>query len=306
MNTGKTRISQIRQQVNDRLAEIVNHCTEPLLKDAMLYSLLGGGKRLRPLLLISTCETACGEYSDNVLNFACSLEMIHSYSLIHDDLPAMDNDDIRHGKPTNHKQYSEAVAILAGDALLNTAFETMAKVCYDITKNTKNTDKTNNTENFAKYAKAMAIIAAAAGQNGMIAGQIQDITNQAADIATLTEMHSKKTGKLFLAALKVGAILADATPEYTAKITDIGKKIGTAFQMLDDILDITASPETLGKPINSDIRNNKTTYVTLKGIQAAKLEYATISQEIITQLNNTPQKTSTLQNVIESVLNRDF
>ncbi|MCL1987328.1 MAG: polyprenyl synthetase family protein [Firmicutes bacterium] len=286
-------IKIIKQQIHDRLAEILNGCYEPILVESMFYSVFGGGKRLRPLLLIGACEAACGEYSYEALDFACALELIHCYSLVHDDLPAMDNDDLRHGKPTNHKQFNEAIAILTGDALLNTAFEVMANLCTRMTI-------TNN------FGLATATIAKAAGNNGMIAGQMQDILGTATTIETLTQMQYKKTGRLFSAALSAGAMLGKASESYVRQMGILGETIGNAFQILDDILDVIATEEQLGKPINSDIRNKKITYVTLKGLQAAKLDYAEISQQITDQLNNIPQKTSTLNNIVTQIINRTF
>jgi len=256
----------------------------------MEYSLFPGGKRLRPVILLATCEALGGRIED-ALPFACALEMIHTYSLIHDDLPAMDDDDERRGKPSNHKVFGDAMAILAGDALLNRAFETMADLC----------DSPQNIN-------AMRVIISASGDNGMIAGQVQDILNEnkKIDSSTLSNIYSKKTGKLFVAALKAGAWLGGADETYVAAIEQVGEKLGLAFQILDDILEVESTTEVLGKSTDSDSRNKKNTYVSVHGLEAAKVDYQQISAEALTALNKLPQKTDTLCGVVLSVIKREM
>lgn len=224
-----------------------------VLTDAMQYSLSVGGKRIRPIILYEFYKL-CGGKRDHALNFACAIEMIHTYSLIHDDLPCMDNDDFRRGQPSCHKAFGENVAVLAGDALLTEAFNYAAK--------TEVIDK--------KYIiDSIAVLAENAGVNGMVGGQMMDILNENnadIDIETLEKIYSLKTGGLIIAAAKIGCILAgaydkiDLAAEYAAKI-------GLAFQIIDDVLDKKASPELLGKPIGSDEKNNKKTFTTLFGIE---------------------------------------
>lgn len=224
--------------------------------EAMAYSLMAGGKRLRPVIMMMTAEML-GKTADIVLPFAAALEMIHTYSLIHDDLPAMDNDDLRRGRPTNHKVYGEAMAILAGDALLTRAFE--AASAYDV----PGVDK-------ARVLRAMSVLARAAGCDGMIGGQVIDIESKNEDMELLKYLHSLKTGALIRAAGVIGAILSGATDAEISAVDGYCQNLGIAFQIQDDILDVTGTEEELGKPIGSDEANEKSTYVTLCGIDEAK------------------------------------
>lgn len=285
-------IQKMRSQIEERLQNILDSCQEPSLRESMSYSLSAGGKRLRPLLLLGACEAVSGQFNQETVDFACALEMIHTYSLIHDDLPAMDNDDMRRGKPTNHKQFGEAMAILAGDALLNRAFETMAQVCV------KN----------PKLVKAMLVIATASGDSGMIAGQVIDMhfQHKKADEDTLFNIHRLKTGALFASAFEAGSLLGSADDSLVKSMKDVGIKIGRAFQILDDLLDVTATQDVLGKPTGSDSRNEKNTYVTLHGLEAAKSAYSLISSEALAELDQLPQKTPVLRTIVQQVINRTY
>lgn len=251
--------------INQNLDNYIKKEYPEVIYEAMKYSLFAGGKRVRPILLLSACESIGGNI-ENAIPFACALEMIHTYSLIHDDLPAMDNDDFRRGKPTCHKVYGDAVAILAGDALLNKAFEIMSEFLYE--KPQKN------------FAGAMKIIAKNAGTNGMIGGQVADILseNKVIDMETLKYIHNNKTAALIKASLMAGALLGNADDEQVKLFENIGYKIGMAFQIKDDILDVTSSIEVLGKPILSDEKNNKATYVSMYGIEKAEKDYADLSK----------------------------
>ncbi len=224
--------------------------------DAMAYSLLAGGKRIRPVILMSTAE-ALGKKGYNYLPVACGLEMIHTYSLIHDDLPCMDNDDYRRGRPTNHKIYGEAMAVLAGDGLLTLAFEVMLEQ--------KNVDQEALIETVRE-------IAMCAGNFGMVGGQGLDIEYEGKQISAeeLRRMHAGKTGALFIAAVRGGARLAGATPEQLAALTRFADLLGLAFQITDDILDVEGNADELGKPIGSDKKNHKSTYVSLYTLDVAK------------------------------------
>ncbi len=224
--------------------------------DAMAYSLFAGGKRLRPVIMMMTAKML-GKEPQTVLPFACAIEMIHTYSLIHDDLPAMDNDDLRRGKPTNHKVYGEAVAILAGDALLTLAFETAAG--YNVAGVCKKS-----------VIAAIAELAQAAGADGMIGGQVVDIDSHDEDAQLLKYLHSLKTGALIRASGVIGAILSGADEEQIKAVDGFCENLGIAFQIQDDILDVEGSEEELGKPIGSDAENNKSTYVTLFGLEKAR------------------------------------
>jgi geranylgeranyl diphosphate synthase type II len=234
----------------------------PQLWDAMRYSVFAGGKRIRPVLFLAAKDAANGK-SDDDWRFAAALEMIHAYSLIHDDLPAMDDDDYRRGKPSNHKVYGEAVAILAGDALLNMAYEIMA-------------DGGGNT---GGNTAAMSEIAAAAGLRGMIGGQTADILseNKETDKDTLLYIHAHKTAALIKAALTAGALFAGADARFTDVMREAGTKLGMAFQIKDDFLDVSAGLETTGKPRGSDARKGKATYVTVFGMERALRDYKELS-----------------------------
>lgn len=224
--------------------------------DAMAYSLLAGGKRIRPVLLMATAE-ALGVKGYNYLPVACGLEMIHTYSLIHDDLPCMDDDDYRRGRLTNHKVFGEAMAVLAGDGLLTLAFEVMLEQ--------KNVDPHVLIETVREMAMC-------AGNFGMVGGQGLDLENEGKSISAeeLRKMHAGKTGALFIAAVRGGAHLAGANEQELLALTKFADLLGLAFQITDDILDVEGTTEALGKPAGSDEKNHKSTYVSLYGLEAAK------------------------------------
>lgn len=239
------------------------HCEDNLqaiIYTSMRYSVFAGGKRLRPILMWEVARIF-GKDWDTVKEFACAIEMIHTYSLIHDDLPAMDNDDMRRGMATNHIKFGEDIAILAGDALLNKAFETALK-------------------SESKYAvKALRFLANSAGTEGMIGGQVVDLESEGKDIdlKTLQYIHSLKTGALIRSACVVGAILSGADDSEISAIDEFAINLGIAFQIRDDILDVTGDSDVLGKPTGSDEENNKNTYVKLCGIEKSKelvIEYS--------------------------------
>ena len=242
-------MEQIIQDINTRLIQITDCFQDSKVKDAMKYSLLAGGKRIRPLLMLRIIQSYGLDYHD-YLDAACAIEMIHTYSLIHDDLPGMDNDDLRRGKPTCHRQFDEATAILAGDGLLNEAVNVILKANY-------------NSE--LKIA-LLSILYQASGVNGMILGQALDVEfeNKKANRKELDLIHHHKTGDLISASMQMGALVANVDDLETFK--EIGYKIGLAFQIQDDILDVVGNSELLGKNVGSDIENNKSTYVTLMGV----------------------------------------
>lgn len=239
--------------------------------EAMRYSLLAGGKRLRPVIMMMTAEML-GKDAKIVLPFACAMEMIHTYSLIHDDLPAMDNDDLRRGRPTNHKVYGEAMAILAGDALLTRAFEVVSE--YD----EPDVPKTS-------VLKAISVLAASSGADGMIGGQVVDIEAKNEDLELLKYLHSLKTGAIIRASGVIGAILAGANDAQIKAVDDYCYNLGIAFQIQDDILDVIGNEAELGKPIGSDAECGKSTYVTLCGIQKATELADTYTKKAIESLS---------------------
>ena len=254
----KELIRQKADTVNDALKHYSEHEKNPqsLIYDAMDYSLFAGGKRLRPVIMLMVCDMLSGDERE-VMPFACAMEMIHTYSLIHDDLPSMDNDDYRRGKLTNHKVYGEAIAILAGDALLNKAFETVTSAHY------KNTGST---------MRAMAVLCKSSGTEGMIGGQTVDIESEGKKISPeeLLYLHSLKTGAIIRSSGVIGAIMSGADDEQIDAVDTYCKNLGIAFQIQDDILDVLGNEETLGKATGSDDANEKTTFVTLYGIEKSK------------------------------------
>jgi len=233
-----------------------------IIHEAMRYSVFAGGKRLRPVLVLAAAEVVGGS-SAAVMPAACGLELIHTYSLIHDDLPAMDNDDFRRGKPTSHKVFGEAIAILAGDALLTVAFELIARCGID------------GLVPAHRVVRTVYEISRAAGSEGLIGGQVVDITSSGRPLASenvLWYMHEAKTAVLYRVALRTGAILGGGTEESIELLGEFGHHFGMAFQITDDILDIEGEQAKLGKPVGSDVRNRKHTSVTVLGLDRAKEE----------------------------------
>ena len=227
------------------------------LYDAMRYSLLAGGKRIRPVLVLETCRI-CGGDTKAALPFAGAIEMIHTYSLIHDDLPCMDDDDLRRGRPTNHKVFGEATAVLAGDGLLTAAFEVMLENSGELPPQ--------------RALDAAACLAAAAGGRGMVGGQVLDMAGEGHSLGLheVEELQRLKTGALIAAAAEMGCILAGADEEKRGAARRYAQKLGLAFQIQDDILDVVGDEATLGKPIGSDAKSEKTTFVTLKGLECCQ------------------------------------
>lgn len=276
--------------------------SEYLLKDkieddltlAMKYSLMSSGKRVRPILTLEFCE-ACGGDINKVLPFACAVEMVHTYSLIHDDLPCMDNDNLRRGKPTNHIVNGEALALLAGDALLNLAFEVMLS---------EETVKLVGLENTILAAR---ILADCSGRFGMINGQSMDLENEGKEIdfETLEEMHLKKTGALISAAAQIGCILAGASQEKIIAAKNYAECVGLSFQIVDDILEATSSHERIGKNTNSDILNKKSTYVSVLGLEKSRKRVEKLTQDAINSLLIFEDKANSLKAFAFNLAKRD-
>lgn len=264
--------------------------------EAMNYSILSGGKRLRPMLMRETYRLFQGE-TGIVEPFMAAIEMIHTYSLVHDDLPAMDNDEYRRGRKTTHVIYGECMAILAGDALLNYAFETAAKAFFI------------EEGNMASIGKAYQILAEKAGITGMIGGQTADIeAENMGDSVTKEQLyyiHEHKTAALIQASMMIGAVLAGASREQVGLVETIAYDIGIAFQIQDDILDVTSSLEVLGKAAGSDEKNHKTTYVTLEGIENSKEEVRKLSEEALALLGELPYKNEFLCALLQELIVRE-
>lgn len=250
----KQYISLVDGQLKEYLAKKDN--PQNIIYEAMRYSIFAGGKRLRPVLMLASCEM-CGGDINEVIPFACAMEMIHTYSLIHDDLPAMDNDDLRRGMATSHIKFGEATAILAGDALLNKAFEIVSEY---------------NGTNPKRAVKAINLLAVSSGTEGMIGGQIVDMESEGKeiDLDTLRYLHLNKTGAIIRSSCCIGVLMGGGSEEEINAVDEFAKNLGVAFQIQDDILDVIGNEAELGKPIGSDAEENKNTYVKLVGLEKSK------------------------------------
>ena len=242
------------------------------LYDAMNYSLLAGGKRIRPALMLETCRL-CGGEPEHILPFAGAIEMIHTYSLIHDDLPCMDDDDLRRGRPTNHKVYGEATAVLAGDALLTAAFEWMLDPSVELPPQ--------------RVLEAAGVLARAAGAQGMVGGQVLDMAGEghAMGLTEVEELQRLKTGALIRAAAEMGCVLAGGSEEQRKAVCRYAERLGLAFQIRDDILDVVGDEATLGKPVGSDAKSEKNTFVTLKGLDECRCLVDKLTDEAVEALS---------------------
>ncbi|MCP4107519.1 MAG: polyprenyl synthetase family protein [Desulfobacteraceae bacterium] len=278
--------------VNNALGEILSNNSTRIAK-AMHYSLMAGGKRIRPVLCIAAAE-AVGGRAEDVLPAACAIEMIHTYSLIHDDLPAMDNDDLRRGKPTCHVAYDEATAILAGDALLTLAFQTLSSV------------RCNTEKQALQLLTVIQTIAQASGYKGMIEGQMRDIASEgiALDSDALEKMHGLKTGALIEASTCSGAILGGGTPAEIEHLRIYAKNIGLAFQMADDILNVEGDPAVLGKAVGTDETRNKSTYPSILGLEESKAMAENIVSNALKALESFDSKSDPLRAVANYIIKR--
>lgn len=287
------RASDIETRIKGFLPEQYEY--QKTIVDAMSYSVLAGGKRLRPMLMEASYQMFGGE-GEELDAFMAAIEMIHTYSLVHDDLPAMDNDLYRRGKKTTHAVYGDAMGVLAGDALLNFAFETVA-------------DAMVRSAGDMRVAKAFAVLAKKAGIYGMIGGQVVDVESekkgQQIDRDCLDFIYRLKTGALIEASLMIGAILAGASEEEVSLMEEAGTKLGLAFQIQDDILDVTSSLEVLGKPIGSDARNEKATYVAFEGLEKAGAEVERLSREAVAILDGFKREHTFLRELFMYLIHRD-
>ena len=274
--------------INDALEEYLPK-SDDIVSEAMKYSVRNGGKRIRPMLTLEFCK-ACGAEPEKALPLACAVEMIHTYSLIHDDLPCMDDDDSRRGKPSCHIAFGEANALLAGDALLTLAFETAVKA--DIA-----------AENVVRAVKELSY---SAGILGMVGGQVLDLQNEnkALTLSELEQIHNLKTGELIRVACVLGCVAAGADEEKIKSAEAYAKGIGLTFQIVDDILDVTSDAETLGKPIGSDAENQKTTYVSLLGIEKSKEVAAELTRKAKAALAVYDENTEALSLLADNLLIR--
>ena len=292
----KTKVAEIEEILKRYLPEAEGY--QKVIMEAMEYSLMAGGKRLRPMLMQETCRLF-GEEPETLKPFMAALEMIHTYSLVHDDLPAMDNDEYRRGRKTTHIVYGEDMGILTGDALLNYAFETAASA-FEMAP-----------EKSLLIGKAIRILGQKAGIYGMIGGQVVDVKSSGKKIdgEKLEFIYRLKTGALIEASMMIGAVLAGADDECVQAVEEIAAKVGMAFQIQDDILDVISTTEVLGKPVHSDEKNEKTTWVTVYGLEQAKKDVAEYSEEamaILAQMTGvTEPEKSFLYDFVEYLIHRN-
>ena len=290
----KMIINECREEINRYLKNYFNGkgTYNKVIYDAASYSLNIGGKRIRPILTLLTYKLYKEDFK-SAMDIACAIEMIHTYSLVHDDLPCMDNDDLRRGMPTNHKKFGEDIAVLAGDALLNEAMMLMME--YSL----KNGDRA---------LIASKEIAKAAGPEGMIGGQIVDIINEGKEISIdeLEYMHLKKTGELIRVSVEAGAILAGASTDDINILSEFGKKLGLAFQIKDDILDLVGDVKKLGKNIKSDENNDKSNFVTAFGLEECEKKCNLLTKDCLDLLEKLSRDTCVLKELTLELLNREF
>ena len=286
------RVRQIEDILQSYLPVQRGH--QRIIMEAMTYSLLAGGKRIRPMLMKETFSLFGGK-SKALEPFMAAIEMIHTYSLVHDDLPAMDDDDYRRGRKTTHVVYGEDMGILAGDALLNYAFEAAFKAFV------------MEPEDALLIGRALSVLGEKAGIYGMIGGQVIDVKETGHQISkeVLDTIYELKTSALIEAAMMIGAILGGASEEEVRTAGSIGRKIGLAFQIQDDILDVTSTTQTLGKPVHSDEKNEKTTYVTLFGIEEARKKVDEESQDAVRLLKRLPGENPYLEELLIQLIHRD-
>jgi geranylgeranyl diphosphate synthase, type II len=281
-----------KELVEDKMISYLKQIdAPPSIKKAMLYSISAGGKRLRPVLSMAVMETF-GKDASHILDVACAIEFVHTYSLIHDDLPSMDNDDYRRGKLTSHKVFGEAMAILAGDALLTESFTLITE---------------NEYLNADQKLKMVLILSKAAGASGMVGGQVEDIEgeNRELTIQELESIHEKKTGKMLECSVIAGGIAAEATEMELQSLQVFARHIGIAFQIQDDILDITGTQEQLGKPVGSDEANMKTTYPKLLGLDGAIKEMENHLQIALEHLGKINANTVILASIADYIIKRN-
>ena len=298
----EAQLSELTKKVDDMIFPYFpkEEGMQKRIFESMNYSFEAGGKRIRPMLMMESFLLLGGseDETDIIAPFMAAMEMVHTYSLIHDDLPAVDDDDFRRGKPTNHKAFGETTAIFAGDAMLNYAFETMLN------------DTVNEPDAVwkAKKLKAMQVLAVKAGAYGMLAGQMVDYLCENKKDVTLEEIlfiHEKKTAALIQAPLVMGAIFAGATAEKIARMEQAGYLIGISFQIQDDILDCIGSESKMGKKIGSDARKDKSTYVTFKGLKEAKEDQMRMSQEARGLIQSMAAGPSRLSEIVDILVTRE-
>ncbi|MGB3294228.1 MAG: geranylgeranyl diphosphate synthase CrtE [Phormidesmis sp.] len=303
----KSYLAERCTQVEAALDSALNVVYPEQIYEAMRYSLLAGGKRLRPILCLATCEMM-GAPAAVAMPTACALEMVHTMSLIHDDLPAMDNDDYRRGQLTNHKVYGEDVAVLAGDALLTYAFEYIATQTPQTVQTTQTPPNPISGAQPRQILQVVAQLAQAVGAAGLVGGQIVDLASEGETIdeGTLTYIHMHKTAALLEVSVTAGAILAGADQPAIDCLSRYAQRIGLAFQIVDDVLDITSDSATLGKSVGKDIAAQKATYPSLWGLEASQRKAQQLINEAIAELTNFDQRAQPLRAIARYITARTY
>ncbi|PCJ59438.1 MAG: hypothetical protein COA79_10325 [Planctomycetota bacterium] len=289
----KSELTSLASTVEDKLKSLLptSDSSPNKIHEAMLYSVLAGGKRIRPILCIQTAKLFSDTLSEDLLIVACALEMVHTYSLIHDDLPSMDDDNLRRGKPTNHKKFGEALAILSGDALLTFSFECLSSKLKDD----------------SKALKCIKLLSHALGTNGMIGGQVLDIEGErqsSPTIKNVEQIHNWKTGALLQASMALGAIMSDAPENDVENIKEIGLLFGRLFQITDDILDIESTSQALGKTTKKDLDKNKITYPRVIGLEKSKVLASELAEQIKAEIAVYGVKSQFLSNLVDFIVIR--
>lgn len=295
----KTKLKEYQDLVNKELEKYVrkSDCYEQILNSSMEYSLMAGGKRLRPILVIDTYKLFKNDF-ENCLPFAMALEIIHNFSLIHDDLPEVDNDDFRHGKPTNHKQFNHATALLAGDALLNQAYMVISQEIEKAAQNGNHNELSNKSKAFSEFSMAV---------DRMIAGEYLDteLENKEISKELLQYIHENKTGALLKLSVRMGAILAGASEVDIQRLSNFAEKIGLAFQIKDDILSEEGNAEIMGKPVGNDKEHNKCTYVSFYGLDGAKQQLENVTNQALDCLKTYGENADFLRELANYIKNRN-
>lgn len=290
----KDYLERSRRVINTEMERIfLSTGQKSRINEAMAYSITAGGKRVRPALCMAAAE-AVGTSDSDIVSAACAIEMIHTYSLIHDDLPAMDDDELRRGRPTCHVAFDEATAILAGDALLTLAFETLAAAAADSRKEP------------GLWIEIISILASASGHQGMIKGQMQDIEAEKTPLTLdqLEQMHALKTGAIIVASVQTGAILGGGNRDQIRMLGEYAGFIGLAFQVMDDILNVTGNPELMGKAIGTDLEKNKSTYPVLMGLAGSKKFSVNLISKSLRVLDNFDNRSQPLKALANYIISR--
>ena len=290
----KAYLNHKQNQVNDAIQEFIKGDASQRIVEAMTYSVMAGGKRLRPILCMAAADAVGGNWRD-ALPIGCAIEMIHTYTLIHDDLPAMDDDDLRRGKPTCHVAFDEATALLAGDALLTLAFQVLSSI-----------DSRDHIP-ASKQLEIIHIVSTAAGHHGMIEGQMRDMASEGIhlNIEALKELHARKTGALIDASVRTGAVLGGGTPNQIESLSSYARCIGLAFQVRDDVLNVEGDPAVMGKAVGTDNSRDKNTFPSLTGLEQSKIYAASLVNNALKEIEEFDNNADPLRAIAGYIIERN-